>query len=162
LKKGILLVVGFLICASLADARPPNREDTFASLEALQVRAMLTSGQVPLLTLVLSASKRANPAVSDESWAEINEEILADVTKNLVSTGSDLDHAFRLAVKDFSDDDLRRVDAILADPLYRRFQLAIVAPSVIQVFLALQNEINKSLLPEVNRVFVKRGIPPTK
>ena len=155
-------MTGVQTCAlpiSLGVARADSREELIEKVESLQVRALLTSGQLPLVNLILGAARRANPAVIENTWMEIREETVSAMGKLLIFSGSDFDVTFRRSIESLSDGELQKISSILSDPIYAKYQEAIVAPSVMQGFMGAQKQMGQSLLAVMNKVLLKHGIP---
>lgn len=159
MRKALMLAGIFALSASLGVARADSREELIEKVESLQVRALLTSGQLPLVNLILGAARRANPAVIENTWMEIREETVSAMGKLLIFSGSDFDVTFRRSIESLSDGELQKISSILSDPIYAKYQEAIVAPSVMQGFMGAQKQMGQSLLAVMNKVLLKHGIP---
>ena len=159
MSKALMVVSILILSASLGVARADSREELIEKVESLQVRALLTSGQLPLVNLTLGAARRVNPAVTESTWREIREETISAMRKLLIFSGSDFDETFRRSVESLSDGELQKISLILSDPIYTKYQEAIVAPPVMQGFLSAQKQMGQSLLAVMNKVLLKHGIP---
>lgn len=101
---------------------------------------------------------RANPRVSNTVWIEISKEVGSALSKSMTEKGGMLYVVVRASVHPMSTSELKRLDTILNDPVYVKFEAGMSAPSTQRQMMqaAMVNAMRAG--PIINRILVHHGL----
>lgn len=127
----VVLLSSTVLIASTAFAQNPAREAIIGNITFAFARTVSASNSPgsPLVKLLLAPARQANPRASNAVWAEIAKEVASAQSKLITEKGGALDVALHAALQPMSLAQLKRLDAILNDPVYIKFEARLAAPS---------------------------------
>lgn len=131
----LLSLLTCLLAATFAPHSLAQASSRAADIKALQ---SIWLEQQPLLTddsttrTLLDAYRQLNPQLSEQEWQPVAQEILARLRQVLASLSSTLDVLLETSMDEFSDEEISRLVQLMSDPVYRKYQQALLSPAVQQ------------------------------
>jgi hypothetical protein len=110
-----------------AQAQTP-RDVTIERIEAMYLSGTVLTPDSPCLKIILASTRDANSDVPPDEWARVSGEVSLGVSQAFAAKGGLIDVAFRASVRDLSDDEIDRLERVLSDPTYQKFQEAMRTP----------------------------------
>ena len=160
--KKLALIISFVLLPLICLASGVStREETINRIENLQLRASVFPPDSPFLADMLRPALQANPNVTKNEWDEIRLEASAAVSRLMTKPDGMMDVMFRTALEPMSDAELKRLEALLSDPVWLKFTDAMASSAAQQqVFKALMT--NAQLMGAVlNPVLARHGLKTT-
>ena len=140
-----------------AQAQTP-RDATIERIEAMYLSADVFTLDSPFLKLILDPAREANADVPPDEWAKVLGEVSLAVSQAFAVTGGPIDVAFRASVRDLSDDELDRLERLLSDPVYLKYQEAMRTPQTQGQLLQGIMSAGFSIEAAVNAVLSRHGL----
>lgn len=127
-----------------------TRDELIDQIETTYTSSAVIPADSPVVDLMLTQAKAANPDAAAETWQAVRGELAAAFSKSFTARGGMLDTLIRESLQPLSDRELRSLSQILRDPAYRKFQAAMsssaaqgqMTRSMMQVGLQLGTLIN--------------------
>jgi hypothetical protein len=116
------------------------------------------SAESPFVKRMLTPATAANPGVSNEVCTDIAKEVAPALSSVMNEKGGLMDTLLRGAIAPLSEAELKRLEAILTDPAYLKFQAAMGAPSTQQQFAQALMANTMRMGAAINGVLVKHGL----
>jgi hypothetical protein len=152
----------FGLAAGAAPGATTARNDLLERLEAFQLEYSLTSGQLPILEMIIAGERQRNPVIPEKTWVEIRSELLHNVLARVDVPGSSYDMTFRRAMENLSDEELKQMLTVSEDPAFRKYRSALSAPAMVVPFASFQREIVKVLTDQLPQVLKAHSLPVAK
>lgn len=110
-------------------AQSTSREALIENIESVYFRVTVFSPSSPAVQSMLGSAMSANPGVSNKVWKGIAEDVAPKLAKAMTERGGPMDTSLRTSLATLPNVELQRLDVILNDPTYLKFQSAMNAPT---------------------------------
>lgn len=158
--SAITLSCAFSLCAigSSNAADLGERDALISRITRLQVNSALLIQANPAMASALDFVRQANPGLSDADWRTITEEIGDVMSQRMSQAGNPMFTAYRTVLEPLSDTDLAKLEALLADPAYRKFSDALTSQAGQQAIVRGMIENSPWMPVALNLALRKRGL----
>jgi uncharacterized protein (DUF1778 family) len=136
----------------------PGRDAAIARIENLQVSESMLTPDSPFLTNMFAPARQANPGVKNEEGSDIRRETSTAIAQVMTQPGGMMDTIFRTALEPMSDAELTKLEALLSDPVWRKFTTALASPAVQQKAVQALMSNTSQMGAAMNAVLARHGL----
>lgn len=156
----VLSTTGVLAAAA---GNPPvgdseRRDATIVKIESTYTRGALFAPDSPIVKTMLGSAKTANPGTQDDVIAALAPEVAPALSQVFTQRGGLYDTLLRTALEPLSQEELERLEALLNDPVYLKFQMAMSATTAQQKFMQAIMGNTLRMQITINEILVKHGL----
>ena len=157
MKSVAIIPALLLLFVSNSFAQTTSRDAIIEKIESAYTRTTMFSAESPFVKNMLAPAITANPGVSKEAWADIAKEVAPALSNVMAEKGGLMDTLLRTSLESLSEDELKRLESILNDPAYLKFQAAMAAPSVQRQLMQSVMSNTLKMGAAINGVLSKHG-----
>jgi hypothetical protein len=144
--------------ASDVVAQTNSRDAIIEKIESAYTRTTMFSAESPVVKNMLAPAMTTNPGVSTEVWTGIAKEVALALSKVMTEKGGLMDTFLRGSLEPLSEAELKRLETLLTDPVYLKFQAGMGSPSTQRQFVQAIMSNTERMGIAINEVLVKHGL----
>lgn len=141
-----------------SNAAEGGRDALISRITRLQVNAALLVKANPAMVSAFDFVRQSNPGLSEAEWGTITDEIGSVMVERMSHPGNPMFTAYRTVLEALSDTELAKLEALLADPAYRKFSDALTSQAGQQAVIQGMIENSPWMPVALNLALRKRGL----
>jgi hypothetical protein len=131
-----------IFLTNIANAQDSAREQQTKRIIAQYLGKPVTPDS-PIVRQALAEARAINSNATEEVWCVVANDLAATLSDEMTGKGSPGFESVAVALKQLSDSEVRRLDELFSDPVYRKFQSAMSSAPALD---ALANGVYRSSL----------------
>lgn len=158
MKSIFVLALSLFLWPSISVAQTLPRDALIDRVKSIYVETSLFPPDSPMIEMFIDAAKSTNPGVSSDIWPGIKQEIATAFSKVMAEKEGLIDTTIRRSLENLSDVELEKLGQILSDPVFYKFQAAMVSSSTQKQLMQVMLGIKPKLKAAANSSLVGHGL----
>lgn len=143
----------------MGQAQTSHRDVLIRHIEEVALgQTNVFSAKTPFIEILLASAKSANQSIDSEKWERVKVDMAAALTKTMLENGGPMGGVLFGSLDTMSDVELERVDRLLNDPAYRKFQVALGGAAIQERIIKKSAENSARVGAAVNAVLLSNGL----
>lgn len=158
MRSILVLALSLFLWPSISVAQTLPRDALIDRIESIYVETSLLPPDSPMIEMFIDAAKATNPGVSSDIWLGIKQEIAIAFSKVMTEKGGVMDTMIRRSLENLSEVELEKLSQILSDPVFYKFQAAMVSTPTQKQLMQVMHSIQPKLKAAANSSLVGHGL----